>query len=95
VDALAIQLPPRILNAPREFFQPFIQPLKAQKPIALWLPGFPSGRDETLRWLENQHVPVFPSPEKALNALFALQRSSLWKSHASPPEPGFSQNEMI
>ena len=95
VDALAIQLPPRILNAPREFFQPFVQPLKVQKPIVLWLAGFPSGRDETFQWLEDQHVPVFSSPEKALKALFALQRSSLWKSHASPPEPGFSQNEMI
>jgi acetyltransferase len=84
VDALAIQLPPRIINAPRDFFQPFVQALKARKPIALWLPGFPSGRDESLRWLEGQHVPVFPSPEKALKALFALQRSSLWKSHARP-----------
>jgi acetyltransferase len=95
VDALAIQLPPRILNAPREFFHPFVLPLKAKKPIVLWLPGFPSGRDESLQWLEDQHVPVFSSPEKALNALFALQRSSLWKSHASPAEPGVSQTEMM
>ena len=80
VDALAIQLPPRILNAPREFFQPFVQPLKAQKPIVLWLPGVFPGRDETLQWLEDQHVPVFPSPEKALKALFALHRSSLSKA---------------
>ena len=80
VDALAIQLPPRIINAPREFFQPFVQPLKAQKPIVLWLPGVFPGRDETLQWLEDQHVPVFPSPEKALKALFALHRSSLSKA---------------
>jgi len=80
VDALAIQLPPRILNAPREFFQPFLQPMKAQKPIALWLPGVPSGRDEALKWLEDQHVPVFPSPEKTLQALFALHRSTLSKA---------------
>jgi acyl-CoA synthetase (NDP forming) len=89
VDALAIQLPPRLLNAPREFFLPFLEPLKAQKPIALWFPGFPPGRDEAFQWLEDQHVPVFPSPEKALKALFALHRSSLWKSRASLPEPGF------
>ncbi len=80
VDALAIQLPPRIVNAPREFFQPFVQPLKARKPIALWLPGVPPGRDESLQWLEDQHVPVFSSPEKALKALFALYRSSLVKT---------------
>jgi acyl-CoA synthetase (NDP forming) len=76
VDALAIQLPPRLLNVPREFFHPFVQPLKAEKPIALWIAGCPPGRDETLQWLEDQNVPVFSSPEKALNALFALQRSS-------------------
>jgi len=94
VDALAVQLPPRIVNAPREFFHPFVQALKAQKPIALWLPGFPSGRDESLQWLEDQHIPVFSSPEKALNALFALQRSSLWKSHALPAESGAAPREM-
>jgi acyl-CoA synthetase (NDP forming) len=68
------------LHAPREFFQSFVQPLKAQKPIVLWLPGVFPGRDETLQWLEDQHVPVFPSPEKALKALFALHRSSLSKT---------------
>jgi len=88
VDAVAIQLPPRLLNVPREFFHPFVQALNAQKPIALWVAGFPSGRDETLQWVEDQHVPVFSSPERALNALFALQRSSLWKSHVPPAEPG-------
>jgi len=80
VDALAIQLPPRVLNAPRDFFHPFIQPLKVQKPVALWFAGFRSGRDEALRWLEDQYVPVFPTPEKALKALFALHRSSLSKA---------------
>jgi acyl-CoA synthetase (NDP forming) len=80
VDALAIQLPPRILHAPREFFHPFAGVLKSQKPIVLWLAGVPSGRHESLQWLEDQQVPVFPSPEKALNALFALHRSSSAKS---------------
>ena len=79
VDALAIQLPPRLLKVPREFFHPFVAALKANKPIAIWLAGFPSGRDESLIWLEDQHVPVFSSPEKALKALFALHRSSLGK----------------
>jgi acetyltransferase len=79
VDAVAIQLPPRLLNVPREFFHPFVQALQAQKPIALWIAGFPPGRDETLQWLEDQHVPVFSSPEKALKALFALHWSSLEK----------------
>jgi acyl-CoA synthetase (NDP forming) len=79
VDALAIQLPPRLLKVPREFFHPFAPALKAQKPIALWVAGFPSGRDESLQWLEDRYVPVFSSPEKALKALFALHRSSLEK----------------
>jgi acyl-CoA synthetase (NDP forming) len=80
VDALAIQLPPRILHAPREFFHPFADVLKSQKPIVLWLAGVSPGGHESLEWLEDQHVPVFPSPEKALKALFALHRSSSAKS---------------
>jgi acyl-CoA synthetase (NDP forming) len=79
VDAVAMQLPPRALNIPREFFQDFARSLSARKPIALWLAGVPSGRHEILEWLEDQHVVVFPSPEKTIKALYALHRSSVSK----------------
>ncbi len=88
VDAIAIQLPPRALNVPREFFQVFARALRAQKPIALWLPGVPSGRHEVLEWLEDQHVVVFPSPEKTLKALLALHRLSIGKQ--PPKDQGHS-----
>jgi acyl-CoA synthetase (NDP forming) len=80
VDALAIQLPSRTFNMPDEFLKIFAQALRAEKPIALWLAGTPSGRYEILEWLEDQNVVVFPSPEKALHALYALHRSSLGKT---------------
>ena len=48
----------------------------AWKPIALWLAGTPSGRYEFLESLEEQNLVVFPSAEKALQALTALRRSS-------------------
>jgi len=54
--------------------------LRAKKPIALWLAGTPSGRYEVLEWLEDQNVVVFPSPEKTLQALYALHRSSLGRT---------------
>jgi len=76
VDALAIQLPSRTFNIPQEFLQTFARALRGGKPIALWLAGTPSGRYEVLEWLEEQNVVVFPSPEKALQALAALRRSS-------------------
>jgi acetyltransferase len=79
VDALAIQLPPFVQNISQEFFQSFAQALHAKKPIALWLPGMPSGRYEALKWLEDQNVVVFSSPEKAIKALHALHRSTQCK----------------
>lgn len=80
VDAIAVQLPPRATSLPKEFFQIFPQSLKAGKPIALWLAGTPSGRSEVLEWLEEQYVPVFPSPEKIIKAFSALYRSSRFKN---------------
>jgi acyl-CoA synthetase (NDP forming) len=80
VDAMAIQIFPALLNFPREFFQAFTQALKSKKPIAIWLPGVSSGQHEVLKWLEDQHVVVFPSPEKTLKALSALHFLSLGKS---------------
>jgi len=81
VDGLAIQLPSRTFNIPPEFFQTFAKALGAGKPIALWLAGTPSGRYEFLERLEEQNIVVFPSPEKALQALQALRRSSLTKTN--------------
>jgi acyl-CoA synthetase (NDP forming) len=80
VDAMAIQLPSRTFNVPQEFLQTFAKALRVGKPIALWLAGTPSGRYEVLEWLEEQNVVVFPSPEKALQALAALRRSGSAKS---------------
>jgi acyl-CoA synthetase (NDP forming) len=80
VDALAIQLPSRTFNIPQEFLQTFTRATRSGKPIVLWLAGTPSGRYEVLEWLEERNVVVFPSPEKAIQALHALHRSSLGKS---------------
>jgi acetyltransferase len=79
VDALAIQVPSRAFVIPREFFEIFPKALHAQKPIAVWVAGMESGRKEVLEWLEDEYVPVFPSPEKIIEAFSALHRSSLFK----------------
>ena len=76
VDGMAIQLPPRAFNLPRDFFEVFPRGTHSGKPMALWLPGVPSGRHEILEWLEDRNVVVFPSPEKTIAALSALHRLS-------------------
>jgi acetyltransferase len=76
VDALALQIHPEFLTVPKEFMGIFLQAAKSGKPIVLWLAGMESGRHENLAWLEDQGVPVFPSPEKAVRALAALHRVS-------------------
>jgi acyl-CoA synthetase (NDP forming) len=76
VDALAIQIHPQALVLPKEFMGIFCRAARAGKPIVLWLAGMESGRHENLMWLEEQGVPVFPSPEKAVHALAALHRLS-------------------
>jgi len=85
VDVIAMQIPSRAFNIPREFFQFFPQSLKAQKPIAVWVAGIPSGRVEVLEWLEEQNIPVFPNPEKVIRALAALHLSTSFKL----PRAGF------
>jgi acyl-CoA synthetase (NDP forming) len=79
VDALALQIPSRAFVIPREFFEVFPKALHAQKPIAVWVAGMESGRKEVLEWLDDQQVPVFPSPEKIIKAFSALHRSSFFK----------------
>lgn len=75
VDALAIQLPrwaAKIL--PKEAFRIFAAAPASGKPLVLWVPGTFSGQVEALQWLEERNVPVFPGPEKAIQALAVLHR---------------------
>jgi acyl-CoA synthetase (NDP forming) len=76
VDGLAMQLHPMALLFPRKLLEVFQPAIMAEKPIALWIAGLESGRHETLEWLEENRVVVFPSPEKAIRALSVLYRLS-------------------
>lgn len=80
VDAIALQLPSRATDLPRQYFEIFVEAAPAKKPIILWLAGAYPGRSEGLKWLEDHNIPVFPSPEKVLQALSALCRSSKFKN---------------
>jgi len=93
VDGLAVQIPPRaLIPFLKDFFQVFTRAVEAKKPIALWVAGMLSGNSEILEWLEDHYVPVFPSPEKAIKALSALRRSSVFK--LSPEAGSHSQGRI-
>jgi acyl-CoA synthetase (NDP forming) len=76
VDAVAIMMTPWVARLPASFVEPFGLARKARKPVVAWIPGMYAGGSETLQSMEEQGVPVFPSPEKALKALAALHRAS-------------------
>ncbi|MBI4764584.1 MAG: CoA-binding protein [Deltaproteobacteria bacterium] len=76
IDALHLQIPEQILFLPREQFEMFHRAPALGKPLALWVAGVESGTYENLQWLEDQGIPVFPSPEKAIRALSALHQLS-------------------
>ena len=79
VNAFAIQLHPMILLFPEKLLEGFQRVADSHKPAALWLAGVESGRHEVLERLEEKHVVVFSSPEKAIRALSALYRLSQTK----------------
>lgn len=74
VDAAHIQIPELLLMLPRETFDLFRRLPEAGKPLALWVAGLEPGDHEILAWLEEHRIPVFSSPDKALEALTALRR---------------------
>jgi acetate---CoA ligase (ADP-forming) len=74
VDALHIQIPDHILFLPKELFKLFLRAPDLGKPLALWLAGTEPGTNEILQWLEDQGIPVFTTPEKAIRALSALHQ---------------------
>ena len=78
VDALHIQIPDQILFLPKELFKLFHRAPALGKPLALWVAGMESGTNETLQWLEDHGIPVFPTPEKAIRALSALHQLSVY-----------------
>ncbi len=79
-----MQLPPMTWEYPKGFEELFQRAAEARKPIALWLAGFESGRHETLEWLEEANVVVFPSPEKAIRALSVLYSLNHSVSESEP-----------
>jgi len=84
VGRLAIQLSPPDCERPDENFSTLSSCLKTSKPIALCSPD-PVGRDDRSSGWRTQHVPSFPSPEKAPERLFALQPLQVC-GKACPPE---------
>jgi len=74
VDAAHLQIPDLLLGLPRETFGMFFPLPEAGKPLVIWVAGMEPGDHETLAWLEDHRIPVFPSPEKAIRVLTALHR---------------------
>jgi acetyltransferase len=76
VDAVALQVATPMCHLRVEFFEPLLQAARMGKPLLIWAPGIEPGETDTLRSLEERGVVFFPGPEKAIEALAALYRSS-------------------
>jgi acetyltransferase len=84
VDAVALMMSPWVANLPAGFMEAFARAGAACKPVVVWVPGMYPGGRESLTWMEDQGIPVFPAPEKALKALGALYRATRWRdAHAA------------
>jgi acyl-CoA synthetase (NDP forming) len=79
VDAVAVMLPRVFSTLSVGAVEPFRRARDTGKPVVAWIPGMHAGGYPPLEQLEEHHVPVFPSPERAIRALAALYRSSSFK----------------
>ena len=72
VDVLAFQVHQRMLMLGKDFLEILVRPVKAGKPTAIWMNWKEAGTNDLLKWLEDNGVPVFLFPEKAIQGLVAL-----------------------
>jgi acetyltransferase len=72
VDMLAFQIHQSMLMLGKDFFKVLVRPVKAGKPTCIWIYDKESGTNDLLKWVEDQGVPVFRFPEKAIQGLVAL-----------------------
>ena len=75
VDCLALAMQTRgyFRIGSDQFIRPFVEVIKRGKPVVTWVTDPGEGK-EMIEQLESNRIPVYPSAERALNALSALYR---------------------
>ena len=77
VDCIAGQIGMGGLPVSDEFLKPFLMVREKKKPIVVWLMEASCEDKGTIQWLESNHIPVYPSAERAIKALSVLYRYSI------------------
>ena len=99
VDCIAAQLPTfRNIPIPDEFLRVFLQPFfmaKVRKPVAIWLVEETQRYRAPIQLLEANHVPVYPSADRAIRALSALYRYSSMTKESGRHTRGTTWNDRL
>jgi acyl-CoA synthetase (NDP forming) len=81
VDCIAAQLPTfRNISLPENILRAFLEPIfkaKRSKPVAIWLMEENQHYRTPIDFLEANHVPVYPTSDRAIRALSALRKYTL------------------
>jgi len=83
VDCIVVGLPPLgLMYKPEEACKPFIKAKDKGKAVVVWRPAMHESLETLILSLEANHIPVYPSAERAISSLAIVYRYYSWHGHS-------------